>query len=616
VARARAAAGETWILLAAPGSWPPELRDCHTGLVLPGHGADPRSLVDAGPPPALAGWLRSAAAGLGPGPLRVLAEVSQDTLARYLDLLAHDTLGDPADRYVFGPDLDGLYADRIEDIMNRSVQGIAGASVRREPFSMRRRSTLLRTTHNLVAHLPGSAPGTGTFVVCGHVDATGSNDPAWRDAVQDTLATSVPTPGAEDNASGVASVLEVLRVVADGVRQGDLDFAFDLEFIAFSGEEVAGAEQGLLGSTRYVEARTDSGVTLLGAINLDMVGYVTPLGGLPDRLQLVHNPASRWLVEEVVVPAAAAAGVTLPLVPELDEARASDHNSFWNVNAPAILCADAPVSALRNYPTYHRPNDLPELVRTDKLVQVARVLAAALGRFDTGAHSEPRLLFAPEDLFLTTLVQGTEFRYIPGYHQLWPGTPLRAQLFVHSLGATYSGPLRVELATLQGGRRSPVYDREETVTVPTGTRVAVAQDVPIASQGGGLQVLEARVTWTPPGQTPVVQTARDSFFVRDRELQVTVLPNPVRDAGSIRLRVNRPGDLLVEIYSLEGERVLSSRQRVPAPDAAPRDFIADVPLAGAGVVAGELASGSYIVRARILDGGESGSSLARLVIVK
>jgi hypothetical protein len=68
---------------------------------------------------------------------------------------------------------------------------------------------------------------------------------------------------------------------------------------------------------------------------------------------------------------------------------------------------------------------------------------------------------------------------------------------------------------------------------------------------------------------------------------------------------------------LEGERVLSAVQQVAAPDATPRDFTADVPLAGtAAGDASRLASGVYFVRVRITGGGDGGRSTARLVILK
>jgi hypothetical protein len=337
VAAGRAASGDVWILVGSPGEWPAEVLGCHGGLVLPKHDVDPRSLIESAPPEALLPWLLAPSRAWTQGEQRLLESVAPESLAATLDQLTKNTLALDADRHVFSADLGGLYNPRIQEKMQRFVQGI-GMVERQEFIKTRRCSGEIDTTstYNVVARLPGSVPGTGTFVVCGHIDATGSNDASWLRA-RDECRTLSATPGAEDNATGVAALVEGLRCIADAVRRDDVDFAFDLEFVAFSGEEAEGIEGPLTGSEHYVQERLLAGKKLLGALNLDMVGSEF----LGNRLQVVHNPASRWMADWFVDAASSVEpAIDLSFKRQLDETLASDHNSFWMVNAPALLGAE------------------------------------------------------------------------------------------------------------------------------------------------------------------------------------------------------------------------------------------------------------------------------------
>lgn len=118
---------------------------------------------------------------------------------------------------------------------------------------------------NVVAVVPGALPSARTrrYYVMGHYDSR-ATDP--NDATSDA-------PGANDDASGVAVVMELLRVMSK--RRYDAT----LVFIA-----VAGEEQGLFGSTEHAKAVRASGIDVRGVLNNDIVGDPSsPLGGRHDR---------------------------------------------------------------------------------------------------------------------------------------------------------------------------------------------------------------------------------------------------------------------------------------------------------------------------------------------
>lgn len=615
-------AGEVRLFFAS--EFPSDLLGCHGALVLPAHRVHPGSLLDLGPPAALAAFAAGARRPFGPVELRVVESVSVDSLARWMNLLTRDELGRPADRWVFNslangarPELERLYLSRLEGVMQRAVAGIPGAAIERQTFQMRRSSTVTDSTYNLIARLPGSVPGTGTFVVCAHVDATGSRNASWSADVQ--ARRPVQTPGGEDNASGVACVAEILRCIAESVRTGDVEFAFDLEFIAFSGEEASGSEGGLVGSMRYVEARAAAGVPLLGAFNMDMVGS----DSLGANLQLVHNNASRWMVDYVRdAIEALAPPVALSLVPELDESRASDHNSFWNFNAPAFLAADAPIGILRQYATYHRPSDLGDRVQVPKLAEVSRALTAALVKFNTRAHAQPLLLLDPADAHLRLEVQGAEVRYNPAAHRVWPGTPLAVQVYVRSIGASFSDSLEFEIAVERSGSRRVLTRQVGRVDLPTGARWEAHEPVSLRAEDAGTNWVEVSLAYPGPGGAPVRQSVRDTFFVEaEAPLEFVLKPNPLRgDARTAEIVVDRPvghGDLQVDVFDLEGEWIATSTQSLlPSSGGLLRRPL--LPPGTTTLRSGtNWVSGVYIVRVRWrAAGGLASESTGRLVVVR
>ena len=636
---AHATAGDLLLLIGAPGAWPNPLLGCHGGLILPRSRVDPRSLIDAGPPPEILPWVRAPARAPSAGGRRLLASVSPDSLLATMNLLTRDEIGLAADRYVFSDDLTGLYAPRIESAMQRAVQGVAAATVVRQEFTKRRLCPLgvdTTSTFNLVARIPGSVPGTGTFVVCAHIDATGQRDSTWQ-AARSSCTPPVATPGGEDNATGVACVVEILRCVADVVRDSSVAFAPDLEFIAFSGEEAEGMSEpgkgnSLTGSRVYVEERQAAGTKLLGAFNMDMVGS----DSLGDNLQIVHNTASTWLAD-FVIDAARAVGppeppIALHYTRDLDESEASDHNSFWAANAPAILAADAPVRVLRRYATYHRPLDtgVGRDVHVDKMAEVARTLLAALLRFDTHAPTEPEILFPPEALRLFLTIQGTRVQYDRTL-RLWPGSLLSAHAAVYGLGSSYSGPLQVEmwLANAAGHTRT-VFTCTDAACyqaggapqgeLPTGGRLDFVVDpVQILPEDGGTGQLRARITYAGPGGNVVLNAADTLVVSQQAGLAVLLRPNPLRTdpaTAQVAVGLERPGTLQIDVYNLEGELVSRSVQPVQ-PRFQAQSKQVSVPLLSDSAHGVTLRSGTYIVRVRWTStDGQEESAVRPLVVIR
>ncbi len=198
----------------------------------------------------------------------------------------------------------------------------------------------------------------------------------------DTVAGS---PGADDNASGLAVLLEVARVLR-GMQGRHVP-----EFVAFSMEE-----SGFIGSGYYVQDFERSGRSLLGAIILECVGYTDkahgtqqvppgvpiPLPVTGDFIGLVGNAAAAPILAAFQSAAKDAAPKLYSIdlvVPGQGEAipdtRRSDHVPFWDRGYPAVMLTDT--ANFRN-PHYHRESDCLATLDVPFITDVARALAATV----------------------------------------------------------------------------------------------------------------------------------------------------------------------------------------------------------------------------------------------
>ncbi|UCF78703.1 MAG: M28 family peptidase, partial [Candidatus Eiseniibacteriota bacterium] len=202
-------------------------------------------LPPAGPPAAVAARVREP---LSQGRARFLAsvysQVSLDSVAAIIHFLSvDDSSGELRTRFTFRDEtfqmaellrqrLAGAMGGRGEDSLHAFTFWFGGADYDK---------------YNIIGRLPGRVPGSGLFVMCAHYDSYAGRT-AYEDPERRWNWRTDPAPGADDNASGVASILECARVLSA------LDFDFDIEFVLFTAEE-----QGLFGSTAYSEEHQAAG---------------------------------------------------------------------------------------------------------------------------------------------------------------------------------------------------------------------------------------------------------------------------------------------------------------------------------------------------------------------
>ena len=205
--------------------------------------------------------------------------------------------------------------------------------------------------------------------------------------------TVIGSPGADDNASGVAVLLELARLHA-GTR-----FRKTVRFVAFTLEEPPFFRSRYMGSRIYTSLLKERGDQIEAMLCLESVGYYSqepgsqsfpfPVFWLRWRypttgnfLTVVSNDDSQPL--QTRVRDGLVAHMNLPVetyagpwwIPGVDW---SDHGSFWNEGYPAVMLTDT--APFRN-PHYHRPTDLPDTLDYRAMSELVRGLAGALLTLD------------------------------------------------------------------------------------------------------------------------------------------------------------------------------------------------------------------------------------------
>ncbi len=204
---------------------------------------------------------------------------------------------------------------------------------------------------NVVGVIPGSRRDWAgeSVVIAAHYDHLGRGWPDVHRADRGKI-----HPGADDNASGVAVLLELARHFAGTQPERSL------VFVAFTGEEA-----GRIGSQYYVQHPPDFPTDqCIGMLNLDTVGRL----GQRDLLVLGTGSAREW--EHIFRGAGYVTGVGLKTVS--DEFGASDQRSFLDAGIAAIQLFAGP------HASYHRASDTVEKLDLAGMLKTAAVLKEAV----------------------------------------------------------------------------------------------------------------------------------------------------------------------------------------------------------------------------------------------
>lgn len=233
---------------------------------------------------------------------------------------------------------------------------------------------------NIIAERAGTDPDGAIVLIGAHYDAAKS------------------TPGADDNASGVAALLEVARRLSEFKPERALRLVF------FSTEEPPYFQTSEMGSLVHARGCRERGENIAAMIALDCIGYFDDapgsqrypmLRGLPattdlpdtgDFIAVLSRSEDADLVTRVDAlmkksRTISVLSVTLPGESTLG-AGWSDHWSFWQHGYPAVMITD---TAFARNPNYHQDSDTADTLDYDRLAGVVEALVATI----RGLATEP-----------------------------------------------------------------------------------------------------------------------------------------------------------------------------------------------------------------------------------
>jgi hypothetical protein len=233
------------------------------------------------------------------------------------------------------------------------------------PVSFQEYTLAEGTYRNVVARREGSDPAAGVTVLGAHYDA-------YSDL-----------PGADDNASAVAALLELAATLPVQVPERTL------YLVAFCTEEPPFFGSEDMGSFRFARKLRDDGIEVDLMVSIEMVGYFTdepgsqrfPLPGLgllyPNRgdfLAVVGDLTSGQAIRTVKTRMRSAGEIPVysfrgpAAVPGIDW---SDHWGFRRLGMPAVMVTD---TAFMRNPNYHTDGDTPDTLDYPRMVKVVRSL--------------------------------------------------------------------------------------------------------------------------------------------------------------------------------------------------------------------------------------------------
>jgi aminopeptidase YwaD len=239
----------------------------------------------------------------------------------------------------------------------------AGWIVRRHPFRLAVEGVTLDGVNLIASQRDRPVANGPRFVLGAHLDSRPE------------------TPGADDNASAVAVLLEIARLLPACWPESP---ALELELVVFDLEEC-----GMLGGGEHARLMREGGVDLRGMASLEMLGYCDHRPGsqsLPRTLEglyphtgnfiaVIGNERSQPLIAKFRAGLERAEGLPVEslAVPGngewLQATRLSDHSPFWDAGYRALMITDT--SFMRN-PHYHLPSDTPDTLDWEFLHRVGQ----------------------------------------------------------------------------------------------------------------------------------------------------------------------------------------------------------------------------------------------------
>lgn len=230
-----------------------------------------------------------------------------------------------------------------------------------------------KCVQNLIFEKPGQTLPDEVIIIGAHYD------------------TSEDTPGADDNATSIAAIIELIHLLKNYINHRTI------RFVAFALEEPPFFGTDKMGSHIYAKSCHEKSENIIGMIALEMLGFYSDKnksqkfpspdmkGKIPSKgnfAAVVGNSSSRHLAKlfsEHLTEASLMNIENIIASPYLPGVNLSDHSSFWKFNYPAIMITDT--GYFRN-PNYHQAEDTIDTLNFKYFTKLVFSLEFAIKKLD------------------------------------------------------------------------------------------------------------------------------------------------------------------------------------------------------------------------------------------
>jgi hypothetical protein len=452
----------------------------------------------------------------------------------------------------------------------------------------------LYNMRNVVATLPGKGTNSDrVFIICAHYDSIALNSPNWNLDWK-----TMEAPGANDNGSGTAGVLEAARILSK------YDFNCTIKFIAFSGEELR-----LHGSIHYARLADEREEDIAGVLNLDMIAYD------PNVLDVdvVANAASEWLVDAMLL-TQREYNITPLLINRIidPEFVYSDHAPFWDHGWGAILAIDNhDFNAPEFYPFMHTTEDTIDKIDLGMASRMVQIATGTLARLadPMGGTPYPDLAVTAKDISLAP--------ENPGY-----GDSVYIEANIHNLGEINAEDVRLQICLVEPFSETSSVIAEKMVDVSSGSSARISASLDLEEWGIYRIMVKANSDYEI-----FEANGSNNMVIRDIRVgstslalgRLTLYPNPIQsgtaDSISIAYTLSKDAATRLDIYNVSGELVYRSdfASSELGGRFGPNDGIE---WDGANLAGEKVASGVYFCYIVAVDEYDTASVSKKLLIIK
>lgn len=446
---------------------------------------------------------------------------------------------------------------------------------------------------NVVATLPGKGLHSDrVFIICAHYDSIALKDHNWTINWK-----TMDAPGANDNASGTAGVLEAARILSK------YDFNYTIKFIAFSGEELR-----LHGSLHYSKLAAEIKEDIAGVLNLDMIAYD------PDLLDIdiVANEASEWLVEAMMSIQRKYKIGPLVLNKFVDpEFVYSDHAPFWTHGWSAILAIDNhDFDSPEFYPFMHTGEDTIDKLDFDLANRIIKIATGTLASLadPMGGLLHPDMEVTESDISLS------------------PENPRHGELVqvaarIHNIGEVDVTDVLANICLVDPGGATDIVT-EELVDVTAKSHVSISASIKLEEWGNYRIIVKTNPDYG-------IFETNGSNNIASRNIQVSseslalgkliLYPNPLisnaDDKVNIEYTLSKNASTRLDIYSISGELVYQ-KQFINGSPGGIFGLNDGIEWDGKNLVGRNVSSGVYFCYLVATDENESISISKKLAIIK